>query len=104
MNKGRESMVYLTYIIDYYDSLPLITTFLHAHRYAHHNEGPRHDNVWVMQHLQLSHVKEMGYVNLRCDWEPGCNNPQKHVTSDLWREVFKNTSTTNGQLLSITPL
>ena len=39
-NKGRESMAYLTYIIDNYDNLPEYMVFLHSLRYQWHNEDP----------------------------------------------------------------
>lgn len=37
MNKGRESMAYLTYIIDHYDDLPDVVLFFHAHKVGWHN-------------------------------------------------------------------
>jgi hypothetical protein len=30
-NKGREAMAYLTFLINYYDNLPELMIFLHAH-------------------------------------------------------------------------
>ena len=39
-NKGRESMAYLTYLIDHYDKLPENMVFLHSLRYQWHNEDP----------------------------------------------------------------
>lgn len=39
-NIGHESNVYLTYIIDHYDSLPDIVVFLHGRRYQWHNDDP----------------------------------------------------------------
>ena len=39
-NKGRESMAYLTYLIDNYHDLPEYIVFLHALRYQWHNEDP----------------------------------------------------------------
>ena len=39
-NKGRESMAYLTYLIDNYDDLPEYMVFLHSLRYQWHNEDP----------------------------------------------------------------
>ena len=32
-NKGHEVMVYLSYIIDFYDELPDVSIFMHAHRH-----------------------------------------------------------------------
>ncbi|KAJ5641901.1 hypothetical protein N7490_005901 [Penicillium lividum] len=71
-NKGKESNIYLTWIIDHYDNLPEFMVFLHAHRYADHVELVEQDNAQTVQRLQLDYVRKVGYVNLRCDWTPGC--------------------------------
>lgn len=71
-NKGHEAMVYLTYIIDNYDKLADITIFIHASRFAWHNDDPDYDALPTLRNLQLSYVKESGYVNLRCVWVIGC--------------------------------
>ena len=69
-NKGRESMVYLTYIVDNYGALPDTVLFLHAHRdgefRAWHVDNEAHDNVESVRALRLDYVAEAGYVNLRC--------------------------------------
>ena len=99
-NKGHESMAYFTYIIDNYDSLPSTIAFLHAHRagflMAWHVDAPLHDNVLAMRSLQLDFVQQNGYVNLRCNWNPGCKGKHrfnKHVTEQIWWDVFDGTST-----------
>ncbi|KAF3930718.1 hypothetical protein ABW19_dt0209213 [Dactylella cylindrospora] len=79
INKGKESMPYLTYIIDYYDDLSDINVFLHSHAdgypRAWHNE-PINDSNYsapiMLQLLRVSNVVEKGYVNLRCNGIPGC--------------------------------
>lgn len=38
-NKGHEVIAYLSYIIDFYSTLPDIAIFMHAHRYAGHNNA-----------------------------------------------------------------
>lgn len=93
-------MAYLTYIIDHYDNLPSIIAFLHSHRsgflLAWHVDAPLHDNVLAMRALQLDFVQRNGYVNLRCNWNPGCkesHRKNKHVTEQVWQEVFSGTST-----------
>lgn len=96
-------MAYLTYIIDNYNgTIPSVVAFLHAHRggffQAWHVDTPLHDNVYAMRHLQLDYIKEQGYVNLRCNTNPGCksrklNMVNPHVTADIWQEVLGNTST-----------
>ena len=72
-NKGHEVMIYLTYIIDHYDSLPDIMIFMHAHRYTHHNADLLgFDAVQMIRRLSSDHVVRQGYVNMRCQWNPGC--------------------------------
>jgi hypothetical protein len=39
-NKAQEATCYLRYIIDYYEKLPEIVVFLHAHRHAWHQQDP----------------------------------------------------------------
>lgn len=101
VNKGREAMAYLTYVIDNYDSLPNIIAFLHSHRKgfleAWHTDTPLHDNVVAMQSLQLDFVAQNGYVNLRCNTNPGCTKGFKrknpHVDGEVFQEIFGGTST-----------
>ncbi|MCJ1392605.1 hypothetical protein MMC18_005475 [Xylographa bjoerkii] len=71
-NKGREGMVYLSFIIDNYDRLPNVTLFLHSARYQWHNDDPEYDGVPILQNLRLAHVHAEGYANLRCGWTLGC--------------------------------
>ncbi|KAI9839832.1 MAG: hypothetical protein M1819_000022 [Sarea resinae] len=96
VNKGREAMPYLTYIIDNYDSLPRTIVFLHSHRNgwwtAWHNDAPYHDNVIALRNLRLDYVESSGYVNLRCSWSPGCEAVQlknQHITPAVWKEFFQ---------------
>ncbi|KAH8787456.1 hypothetical protein F5882DRAFT_112436 [Hyaloscypha sp. PMI_1271] len=71
-NKGREAMVYLTYIIDHYDKLPDVMVFMHSERYQWHNDDPIYDGVTLLQSLQLPYLISQGYTNLRCVWTLGC--------------------------------
>jgi hypothetical protein len=74
-NKGHEVMVYLTYIIDQYDSLSDISIFMHAHRYAWHNSDVLDlDAAQMITRLSPERVQREGFVNLRCEWTPGCPN------------------------------
>ncbi|KMP05232.1 hypothetical protein CIRG_04913 [Coccidioides immitis RMSCC 2394] len=72
LNKGRESMVYLTYIIDHYNHLPDYMVFIHGLRYQWHNDDPIYDGVPILRNLRLPYVKSVGYAPLRCTWVPGC--------------------------------
>ncbi|KAI9740208.1 MAG: hypothetical protein M1834_004786 [Cirrosporium novae-zelandiae] len=73
VNKGREATVYLTYIIDHYDSLPDVVLFFHDHRYTWHNNillGL--DSAQTLRQLKTDYVKKVGYFPARCHHEPGC--------------------------------
>jgi len=72
VNKGREAMVFLTYIIDRYDTLPGNIIFHHAERFQWHNDNPDYDALPLLESFRLSHLKSEGYVNLRCVWVLGC--------------------------------
>lgn len=103
-NKGKESNVYLQYLIDNYDHLPSTIVFLHAHRDGawHIEFEEEHDNVLNVRRLQIDYLQEMGYVNLRCTWSPGCPAEVQpfrpdHGTRfaeaafpDVWRLLFNN--------------
>jgi hypothetical protein len=101
-NKGNEAMVYLTYIIDHYETLPDIMIFMHAHRFSwHNNDILGNDAVQMIKRLSSEHVMRQGYVNLRCHWKPGCPDwlhPKSHeedivkkeqlVLEQSWSELF----------------
>ncbi|KAF2502337.1 hypothetical protein BU16DRAFT_554403 [Lophium mytilinum] len=71
-NKGRESMVYLTYIIEKYDDLPDNVLFIHPNRYQWHNDDPDYDGLPMLRHFQIPYLEQEGYVNIRCAWSLGC--------------------------------
>ena len=101
-NKGHEVMIYLTYIIDHYDNLPDIAIFMHAHRWTHHNNHLLgHDAVQMIRRLNSDYVTRKGYVNMRCEWYPGCPEwlhpdnakeslakQEEEVLSRSWKELF----------------
>ncbi|KAF2134394.1 hypothetical protein P153DRAFT_304666 [Dothidotthia symphoricarpi CBS 119687] len=72
-NKGREAMVYLTYIIDNYNDLPDTSLFMHSHRHAwHNNQLMGIDAAQIVNRLNHGRVARMGYMNVRCHHDPGC--------------------------------
>ncbi len=104
MNKGHEAMAYLSYIIDNYNTLPSTLALIHSHRNGFltgwHTDTPLHDNVDALRKLQLAFVQENGYVNLRCNWNPGCREAHRdnaHVTPDVWKDIFDGTTTDINQ-------
>lgn len=76
MNKSKEAMPYLTYIIDHYPNFPDVMVFIHAHRMGYpqawHNDAKNNDAVEMLRFLRTETVLERGYVNLRCQLVPGC--------------------------------
>ncbi|KAL2037339.1 hypothetical protein N7G274_009824 [Stereocaulon virgatum] len=101
-NKGHEVMIYLTYIIDHYNDLPDIVIFMHAHRWTHHNNHLLgNDAVEMVRRLRSDHVTREGYVNMRCQWTPGCpewlhpgniheslDKQEEEVLARCWKELF----------------
>ncbi|KAI4167405.1 MAG: hypothetical protein LQ343_007234 [Gyalolechia ehrenbergii] len=101
-NKGHEVMIYLSYLVDYYDQLPDIVLFMHAHRWTHHNNlllG--FDASQMINSLNGAHVMREGYVNMRCHWSPGCpewlrptgmqdtlGKQEETVLKRCWHELF----------------
>jgi hypothetical protein len=82
VNKGREAMVFLTYIIDRYESLPGNVIFHHAQRFQWHNDDPDYDSLPLLQRFRLDYLREQGYVNLRCVWVLGCPSEIKPFEDD----------------------
>ncbi|KAI9806692.1 MAG: hypothetical protein M1825_006149 [Sarcosagium campestre] len=74
-NKGREAMVYLTYIIDHYDRLPDTVLFFHAHESAWHNNVLLDlSSSTTIKRLRSERVQRVGYFPSRCHLDPGCPN------------------------------
>jgi hypothetical protein len=72
-NRGHESITYLTFLIDNYDSIPRAgAVFVHGARFAWHNDDPIYDNAATLADLNIaSALAPTGYHNLRCDWSAG---------------------------------
>jgi len=81
-NKGRESMVYLSFIIDNYESLPDNVLFLHPNRYQWHNDDPDYDGLPMLRHFQIPYLEKEGYVNIRCAWSLGCPEEIKPLAEE----------------------
>ncbi|KAL2201138.1 hypothetical protein P885DRAFT_25882 [Corynascus similis CBS 632.67] len=89
-NKGREAMVYLSHIVTNYDTLAETTVFVHASRFAWHNDNPDYDILPALRNLNLAYVQARGYVNLRCVQVLGCPieiRPHVDAASDWERSV-----------------
>ncbi|KAM7195275.1 Protein of unknown function (DUF3431) domain containing protein, partial [Rhypophila sp. PSN 637] len=101
LNKGRESLAYLSYIISHYDSLPDISVFMHAHSSSWHDDQFGLDSRTSLSRLNLDRVIAQGYVNLRCWWDPGCPDhihpfaseidnlvPEERIFREAWLDIF----------------
>ncbi|EXJ81471.1 hypothetical protein A1O3_07763 [Capronia epimyces CBS 606.96] len=86
LNKGREAMAYLTFIVDHYHNLPEIMVFLHPHLMgwpqAWHTDSPDYSNVDSVRSLRLDYVREHGYANMRCLHIPGCPDEVRPFRND----------------------
>ncbi|KAI5237546.1 hypothetical protein E4T43_08001 [Aureobasidium subglaciale] len=82
-NKGREAMVYLSYIIHNYDKLPPYAIFTHGHRTAWHQER---DIVQMIHDLKTDALEQARYVSLRFSWSPSCPAElrPKHHDAVVW--------------------
>ncbi|KAL2217354.1 hypothetical protein M432DRAFT_433182 [Thermoascus aurantiacus ATCC 26904] len=105
-NKGHEVMVYLTYIIDHYDSLQDVSIFMHSHLHTwHNNDFLDSSSAEMVARLRTDRVLRHGYMNLRCHHQPGCpdhihprvvdkgkddelNIPEAAIIGTAWTELF----------------
>ncbi|KAK4942337.1 hypothetical protein LTR10_017944 [Elasticomyces elasticus] len=101
-NKAHEVMIYLTYIVDFYDELPDISIFMHSHRFAWHNDDLLNwDASEMIKRLSGERVQRQGYMNMRCHWIPGCpewihpgriepdrEKLEQSLMADAWAELF----------------
>lgn len=101
-NKGNEAMVYLSYIIEHYDLLADTNIFIHAHRWAwHNNDLFNTDTAMTIHHLSDARVAREGYMNLRCMFYPGCpawlrlnakeeveEKKEELLVAKAWKEIF----------------
>ncbi|KAK0728255.1 hypothetical protein B0T26DRAFT_165583 [Lasiosphaeria miniovina] len=101
LNKGREAMAYLTYMVDRYADLPDISVFMHAHLSSWHDNMFALDAVQTLRRLNLDRVVRLGFMNLRCGWDPGCPDhihprnteydafkPEQAVFAAAWAGIF----------------
>ncbi|KXT01956.1 hypothetical protein AC579_8058 [Pseudocercospora musae] len=102
-NKGHEAMAYLSYMIDFYDSLPDISIFMHGHKTAwHNNDLLDMSSSAMVRYLSREKVQRDGYMNLRCHWNPGCpdhlhpfateydeDKSEELLIKDAWMQAFE---------------
>ena len=89
-NKAQEATCYLRYIIDYWGKFPEIVVFLHAHRFAWHQQGPD-DMVSGLKSLQWGKYDYMPLQTsmLTHSWfRERDNNLQYAFNHFLWEQVL----------------
>lgn len=71
--KGREALMYHTYMYDFYETLPDITIFIHADESPWHADAELWSSMlFTLSNLDLGAVLERGYANLRVSWYQAC--------------------------------
>ena len=104
-NKGHEALTYLTHIINCYDAFSDLAIFMHAHRYAHHNNKALNlDAVQIVNRLERENVNRLGYMNLHCSHDVGCpmwlklhenqaplEKQEQEILAKCWRELYPQT-------------
>jgi hypothetical protein len=91
INKGREAVAYLRYIVDHYSNLPSIIAFVHAHRTSWHLKDPS-DIVVALRALQWNKYNYMPLtINSMTDaiFRLHTKVPQATVNYELWRDVLQ---------------
>lgn len=85
-------MVYLSYIIANYESLPWMTVFTHGHTEAWHQED---HIVRLISSLNRTALAREAYISLRCDWYPTCPAEIRPKSSDavVWGPGLKRKET-----------
>ncbi|KAL3422996.1 hypothetical protein PVAG01_04743 [Phlyctema vagabunda] len=107
--RGNEAMMYHTYLHDFYDKLPDMSIFIHAHDMSWHTEPYLFSSLqYAVSHLDLDQVLQRQYVNLRVGWQNACpawiktniskeRDPQKPEQVHMhqaFREIFSSKSKT----------
>ncbi|EME38691.1 hypothetical protein DOTSEDRAFT_83415 [Dothistroma septosporum NZE10] len=73
LNKGREALMYHTYMYEFYDNLPDLTIFAHSEEHPWHVDGVLQQSMSVaLSRLNLTAVMERGYFNLKTGWKDAC--------------------------------
>jgi len=90
INKGREAVAYLRYIVDYYSNLPSVIAFVHGHRTSWHQKDPS-DIVVALRALQWNKYNYMPLTSsmTHCSFKLNTRDPQEKVNYELWRDVLQ---------------
>lgn len=71
--KGREALMYHTYLYEFYDRLPDVSILIHADENPWHADAELWSSMlFTLSNLDLDAVMERGYANLRVNWYQAC--------------------------------
>lgn len=90
VNKGREPVVYLRYIVDHYSTLPSLIAFVHGHRTSWHQQNPS-DIVVALRALQWNKYTYMPLTSAmtHATFKPVAGDQQATVNDEIWRVVLQ---------------
>jgi hypothetical protein len=91
INKGREAVAYLRYIVDNYSNLPSAIAFIHGHRTAWHQKDPS-DIVVALRALQWNkyNYAPLTSTMTHSEFKLNTRDPQAKVNYQLWQDVLQN--------------
>ncbi|CAF3574846.1 unnamed protein product [Rotaria sp. Silwood1] len=90
INKGREAVAYLQYIVDHYSNLPSSIAFVHGHRTSWHQKDPS-DIVIALRALQWNKYNYMPLTSAKthCTFKQNSIDPQIKINYELWQAVLQ---------------
>ncbi|CAF3835030.1 unnamed protein product [Adineta steineri] len=90
VNKGREAVVYLRYIVDFYSNLPSSIAFIHGHRTSWHQKDPD-DVVVALRALKWNKYSYMPLTSTTTTsrFQQRASEMQAAVNYELWRDVLQ---------------
>ena len=90
LNKGREAVAYLRYIVDNYENLPSSIAFIHAHRTSWHQQNPS-DIVVALRAIRWHKYAYMPLTSARTQAIFKLNTPDRQATVnfEVWRDVLQ---------------
>lgn len=90
INKGREAVAYLRYIVDNYANLSSSIAFIHAHRTSWHQKNPS-DIVVALRTIQWHKYPYMPLTDTRTasSFQLHSTDQQLKVNFELWRDVLQ---------------
>lgn len=90
INKGREAVVYLRYIVEHYDNLPSSIAFIHAHRTSWHLKDPMD----IVVALRAAKWNKYDYIPLSSEktfteFSLDKTEQQARINLELWNAVLR---------------